>query len=278
MFCAVALLCHSAPAQQAPKRAFEVASIKVSKPMSMGRVFIRMDADASMLRYRNVTLKDCIRTAYGVKDFQVQGPDWLASERFDIVAKLPAGSTKDQIPEMLQDLLANRFKLQLHREEKEHPIYALVVGKSGPKLIPAEVQAPEPNAAAKPPGDGPPPPGAMMMTMGPEGAHLKAASATLSRLAETISRFTERPVLDMTGIQGQYDFDLVFTPEATHNMPMMMRAPGPKGNEATSSEPPAERAGSIYEAVQRYGLKLDARKAPMEILVVDHVEKTPTEN
>ena len=214
---------YSARAQEPAKPAFEVASIKPSKPMTMGKVFIRMDADASMLRYSNVTLKDCIRTAYDVKDFQVQGPDWLGSERFDIVAKLPAGSSKDQIPEMLQSLLAERFKLHLHRERKEHAIYALVVGKNGAKLTPAEVQTPKPNESPKPPGD------AMMMRMSPEGAHLKAPSATLSRLAEMISRFTERPVIDDTGIKGQYDFDLAFMPETMQHMPMMMRAPGPKG-------------------------------------------------
>jgi len=121
---------------------------------------------------------------------------------------------------------------------------------------------------------------AMMMQVDGAGAHLKAPSATLSNLAEMISRFSERPVLDMTGIQGQYDFDLVFSPETVRSM----RGPGggpmppPGGGERPSSDALAERAGSIYDSVQRYGLKLEPRKAPMEVLIVDHLEKAPTEN
>jgi uncharacterized protein (TIGR03435 family) len=154
-------------------------------------------------------------------------------------------------------------------------VYALVVGKNGPKLTPAEVQTPEPNESQRPPRD------AVMMRMSPDGAHLKARSATLSRLADMISRFTERPVIDMTDIKGQYDFDLTFMPETMQRMPMMMQAPGPKGGGdpmTSASDPPVERAGSIYESVQRYGLRLEARKAPLEILVVDHIEKSPTGN
>lgn len=280
ILCASVLSCGVALGQQPPATmAFEVASIKPSKPLPMGQRRIRMDADAGMLRYSNVSLKDCIRVAYGVKEFQVQGPDWLGSERFDIVAKLPAGSSEDQIPEMLQALLAERFKLALHRDKKEHAVYALVAAKGGPKLKPAEVPAGEGAAAGKPGNPGAPRRN-MMMMMGPSGAHMKAPSATLATLAEMLSRFSERPVVDMTGIQGQYDFDLVFTPERTRNMPGGMRGPmaPPSGGDPLAAAPTPERAGSIYDSVQRYGLKLEPRKAPMEVLVVDRIEKTPTEN
>ena len=266
--------------QQTGKVAFEVASIKPSQPMSMGRMRIGMNTDGGMLRYSNVSLKDCIRNAYRVKDFQVQGPDWLDSARFDIVAKLPDGASKDQIPEMLQTLLAERFKLSLHRDTKEHAIYALVVGKGGPKLKPAEVQTgDDATPGGAPGGRGGLPRGAMSMMIDPAGAHLKAPSATLSTLAEMISRFSERPVVDYTGIQGQYDFDLVFAPETMRNMPGgkgMMMPPG--GGEHPQTDAPAEPAATIYESVQRYGLKLEPRKAPMEMLIVDHIEKEPTEN
>jgi uncharacterized protein (TIGR03435 family) len=118
------------------------------------------------------------------------------------------------------------------------------------------------------------------MMMGPDGAHLKAPSATLPVLAEMISRFSERPVVDMTGIEGQYDFDLVFSPETTRGVQMAGRGPMPPagGGERSPADAPVERAGSMYESVQRYGLKLEPRKAPMEVLVVDHIEKVPTEN
>ena len=282
--------------------AFEVASIKPAAPMQMGKMMIRMTADAGMLRYTNVSLEDCIRNAYRVKDFQVQGPDWLGGARFDIVAKLPDGASQDQVPEMLQALLADRFKLVLHREAKEHAIYALVAAKGGPKLKPAEVSADVP-----PPGDGPavsggmvaggpgglpkggPPRGNVMMRMDSAGAHLKAPSATIAMLADMLSRFSERPVVDMSGIEGRYDFDLVFSPETIHGMaggpgpgpgrgPMMAPPPGGAPEHPPVDAPPAGSAGSIYDSVQHYGLKLEPRKAPMEILIVDSIEKTPTEN
>jgi len=277
------ILCASflcvALGQQSGKIAFEVASIKPGQPMPMGRIRIGMNVDGGMLRYTNVSLKDCIRAAYRVKDFQVQGPEWLASARFDIVAKLPDGSSKDQAPEMLQSLLAERFKLALHRETKDHAIYALVAAKGGPKLKPAEVTADTRPAPEGKPGRGELPRGAMAMMIDPAGMHLKASSAPLSNLAEALSRFCERPVVDMTGIQGEYDFDLVFSPETMRNLPgggHMMMPPG--GGERPPTDTPAEPAVSIFESVQRYGLKLEPRKAPMETLIVDRIEKEPTEN
>jgi uncharacterized protein (TIGR03435 family) len=292
--------------QETPaKPEFEVVSIKAAQPMPMGQMRVMMNADAGMLRYTNVSLKDCIRVAYRVKEYQVEGPDWLGSTRFDIVAKLPEGASKEQIPEMLQAMLADRLKLVTHRDTKEHAVYALVVGKNGPKLKAAETTVSD---AASPPGKPAPgsmPKGAMMMGMGPGGMHLNAHSVTLPSLGEMISRFCERPVVDMTGIQGQYDFDLAFAPETMHGMPAPGgpgMQPGPTGGSGnggpssagmangattgpmapgadhTPAQAPAEAVASIFDAVQRYGLKLEPRKAPMETVVVDHVEKTPTEN
>lgn len=280
----IPLCCCAALAQQP---AFEVASIKPADPSPMGKIGIQMNVDAGMLRYTNVSLKDCMRVAYRVKDYQIEGPDWIGDTRFNINAKLPAGASKDQVPEMLQSLLADRFKLQLHRETKPHAIYALVVDKGGPKLTPAEVPTGQSNARTGGGGGGGAVGGGgrgnmMMMMMGPDGLHLKAASATVSGMAEMISRFADRPVVDMTGIQGQYDFDLAFFPENVGNTPgggatLMMHAPGPDG-EGHPADAAGHERNTIFDAVQRYGLKLEPRKAPMEILVVDRVEKTPTEN
>jgi uncharacterized protein (TIGR03435 family) len=202
---------------------------------------------------------------------------------------------------MLQTLLAERFKLTLHREKRDHAIYALVAGKNGPKLKPAEDSGPLPadappprNTAGPPPsgggafsqGPGPtlskgpagaPPKGAMMMQMSPDGVHFKAPAATLSQLAESLSRFSERPVVDMTGITGKYDFDLLFSPETMRGMrPGGLSGPPPSSEAHPEGQDSA--AGSIYDAVQQYGLKLEARKAPMEMLIIDHLEKSPTEN
>jgi uncharacterized protein (TIGR03435 family) len=256
----------------APQPEFEVASIKPAAPSAMNQIRSSMNADGATLRYTNVSLKDVIRAAYRVKEYQVEGPDWIDSTRFDIVARLPRGSSESQIPEMLQALLAKRFGLSLHRETKPHAIYQLVVAKGGPRLKPAE------NAM---PGSGVPR-GAMTMLMDAAGMHLKAASATLATLGEWISRFCDRPIVDMTGIQGQYDFDLVFTPETVRGMPAGMRPPmGPEpagGGVGFMPGDSPDGPGSIIESVDRYGLKLEPRKAPMEILVLDQIAKTPTEN
>lgn len=273
--------------QPAAKPAFEVASIKAAQPSPMGRIRVMMNADAEMLRYTNVSLKDCLRIAYRVKEFQIQGPDSL-DKRYDIAAKIPAGVSQDQVPEMLQSMLEERFKLKLHRDTKEHAVYALVAAKDGPKLKPAEVQmgtpaAPGPGMVVRPMAGGPsgPPRNAVMMQVDGAGAHLKAPSATLGNLADMISRFTERPVIDATGISGQYDFDLVFSPESMRGMPGGMRVgpgPGPGDGPPRAAESAAEPAGSIYDSVKAYGLRLDPRKAPMEILIIDHIESEPTEN
>ena len=261
--------------------AFEVASIKPAAPTPMGNMRIDMRTDQGMLRYVNVSLKDCIRVAYKVKEFQIDGPDWLGNERFDITAKFPEGATEDNVPEMLQALLAERFKLTLHRTPKEHNILALVPGKDGPKLKPAAVQVPDaaPGGGA-PARGGAPRPGMIMIEMEPTGAHMKMPAATLSNLADAISRFTERPVVDMSGIEGRYEFDLVFSPETVRGV-RMMGGPPPGAGTHPGAAPPegsAEQGGTIYDAVQQYGLKLEPRKAPLDVLTIDHIEKTPTEN
>lgn len=241
----------------------------------MNQIRTNMSADGAMLRYTNVSLKDCIRVAHRVKNFQIEGPDWIESTRFDIVAKLPAGSSQQQIPEMLQSLLTDRFQLTLHRETKDHAIYALVAVKGGPHLKPAEVSTDEGAAPGATGGRG----GAMTMQVDGAGVHLKANSATLATLGEMISRFSERPVVDMTGIQGQYDFDLVFSPETMRGVSAAAHGAGPlpAGGDRPLPETP-EGPGSIYDSVQKYGLKLESRKAPMEVLVVDRIEKAPIEN
>jgi uncharacterized protein (TIGR03435 family) len=237
---------------------------------------VGMNVDAGMVRYSNVSLGQLIRTAFRMKEFQVDGPDWIGAARFDIVAKLPARSSQNHIPEMLQSLLVDRFKLAIHRGTREHTVYALEGGKDGPKLKPAKVSdGTLPDTG--PDGNGSPH-GAMSMQMGPEGVHLKASSATLSSVAEMISQFTDRPVLDMTGISGQYDFDLTFFPETIRGLPPGPPAPIlPGGNEPAPSDSIVRRA-SIRESVERYGLRLELRKAPLETIIVDHVEKVPTEN
>jgi uncharacterized protein (TIGR03435 family) len=301
------------PAAGSPS--FEVASIKPAAPMEHGRVMVRMGGDPGRIDYTNVSLKDVLTRAYGVKRHQINGPSWLDSERFDITAKIPEGVSRDQIPVMLQNLMAERFKMTAHKETKDQPVYALIVGKNGPKLKKAS-ETDDGNFRFETPGGGggplvrestavsgggaraaggpppPPPPGAgaggggarAMMMIGGNG-RMQVRKATLGNFADMLSNMLDRPVVDMTGVEGNYDIDLEVSMEEMVGMRRMggavavMHGPGPggaggEGGPAPESAPSA----SIFSAVQQLGLKLDPRKAPIEFVVIDKMEKVPTEN
>jgi len=267
LFTAAAL--PAAFAQQALEEPrFEVASIRPSDPNPENPVAIGMSADGAIVTYTNITLRDCIRGAYLVRDFQIVGPDWMTKARFEIKAKLPVGASEDQIPEMLKALLAERFKLQMRRQTKEQNVYALLLGNSGARLKPTEVKTDNNKPKALGP-DGKPRP-MMMFKFPPGGAvTITAPAASIESLVGLMSRFTGRPVVDMTGIKGQYEFRLTFAAE-------MDEGPHtPAGDAAATSVEPAP---SVLDAVKQYGLRLEAHKAPIEMLIVTHLENMPTEN
>lgn len=259
-------------AQQKPadEPGFEVASIKPSDPNPSSPMFIGMSADGAMVKYTNITLRDCIRGAYRVRDFQIVGPDWMTKARFEINAKLPSGASAEQIPEMLQGLLAERFKLEVRREMKEENVYALMAGNGGAKLKPADVKTDNNSPKALGPDGKPREP--MIYGFPPGGISITAPAASLASLVGLMSLFTSRPVIDMTSIEGQYEFKLIFAPERNGNV-IAGAAPGPDG-----APIPVEPAPSVFDAVRQYGLRLEARKAPVEMLIVTHLEKTQTEN
>ncbi len=252
---------------------FEVASIKPAPPPTDGRLMVRMGEDGGRIDYTNVTLKDLLRKAYKVKDHQIVGPDWLNSERYIVSAKLPEGTTKDQIPAMMQTLLADRFKLSLHKESKVMPAYSLTVAKGGPKLHQAEGE------------------GRMRMMMGPRGRHMTGV-ATIQSLADTLSNFMDRPVVDMTELKGSYDIDLEWSGDDGPQAMRMMRGPGPggpgpggpgpggpEGGPRPESHDDSADAPSLFTSLQdKLGLKLDPRKETVDILTIDHAERVATEN
>ena len=250
---------------------FEVASIKPSDPNPENAIFIGMSADGAMVKYTNITLRDCIRGAYRSGDFQIVGPDWMTKARFEISAKLPPGASADQIPEMLQSLLVERFKLEIRRDMKEHNVYALLVGNGGAKLKPAEAKTDDQSPKALGP-DGKPRPMMMFKFAPGGGVTITAPSASVASVVGLMSRFTARPVVDMTGIEGQYIFKLTFARE-TNVDPPTGAPPEPNGQAI-----PADPAPSVFDAVKQYGLRLEARKAAIEMLTVTHLEKMPTEN
>jgi uncharacterized protein (TIGR03435 family) len=287
--------------------AFDVASIKPSgapdpQKMMSGQMHIGLKITGNTVDIGFQTLGDLIGMAYKVKYYQIQGPDWMTpgAPRFDIVAKMPEGATKEQMPEMLQTLLADRFKLTVHHSSKDNQVYALIVGKNGVKMKESPPDEPAPAA------DGSAPPAATGMTVkgtpesgmtinnGPNGTqkmtmangmmHLETSKMSMSQFAETLSRFLDHPVVDMTELKGNYQVALDISMEDMMNAAKAagMQAPpagamgGRGGGAAEAASDPG--VSSLFNNVQQLGLKLESRKSPVESIVIDHLEKVPTEN
>lgn len=286
---------------------FEVASIKKAEPLSVnsvmaGGMHLGMTIDNAMVDIKSMSLAELLRVAYNVKVFQITGPDWLSAERFTISAKMPAGSNRDQVPAMIGSLLADRFKLTFHRTTQEQSVYALVIMKSGLKL---PESAPD-DAAASNTGTGGPaaplaatptdgsaqvrvnvrsdaggtvntssPNGNMKMLPREGGMRIELTKMTPTGMVDALSRFVERPVIDMTGLKGRYDLTLDVGYE---DMIALAHAAGMNVPMPPSMSAATPGSSAVFTAVQQYGLKLEPRKAPIDMLVIDHVEKTPTEN
>jgi uncharacterized protein (TIGR03435 family) len=318
------LACAPAVAPAQTKPTFEVASVKPTA-MDMAKLIAAAQSgemprmgprvDGARAEYIFMALRDLIALAYKVKVYQITGPNWLATQRFDIFAKLPDGASKDDAPQMLQALLEDRFKLAVHRESKEGPVLALVVGKGGPKMkeSPEAPKPIDPNAPLAPgerqidSADGPmrmtvnTKNGTSTMNMGAKGTvtssfdpatrsmKIEASQLTMAGLADMLSSFAQASgggqVKDMTGLTGNYQVAMSFSMEDLMNMARAQGAnvpiPPPQGGAAANPADAASDPGgtsSLVQAVQSMGLKLESRKATVEQLVIDHVEKTPTEN
>jgi uncharacterized protein (TIGR03435 family) len=245
---AILILLALSPADSPPS--FEVASIKPAAPQAIGRLSVRMSVDAARLQYSNVSLRDLIKVAYRLQDEQVSGPDWLGTTRFDILAKLPAGTARDQVPLMLQTLLAERFGVTLHHETRNLNRYSLSAPGKGSKLRKAD-------SATGTSGE-----------TNRSGKRL-TGKVTMQDLTDLLARELGSPVVDNTGLEGPFEIALEWTPE----VPL---APNSGGD---NSPPPPAPGPSLFTAVQdQLGLKLSAGRGPVDILVVDHAEKIPTEN
>jgi uncharacterized protein (TIGR03435 family) len=188
-----------------------------------------------------------ILRAYGITNLQLTGPEWLRTTRFDIAANVPAGATKEQVAEMWRNLLAERFRLEVHHEPKETPQFDLVVAaKNGSKLKPA-------------PDDGAPPKMATLGRRRPDFTYLHFPKTTMAGLASTLSIQANRPVNDVTGLTGNYDVELSWNPD--------FAVAGP--------DSPPELSKALQEQL---GLELKPKKAPLDMLVVDRIDKTPSGN
>jgi len=228
---------QSAASPAAEPTSFEVASVTVNKS---GMYAASGSEDAGRVVYGNVTLMSCILRAYHVLGYQVSGPGWLDSERYDIAAIKPPQATDEQVQRMLQNLLAERFKLKLHRENREMSVYALAVGKRGQKFRPSD------SATAR--------------NIRFSRYSVEGAASSMAGLAYLLMRWTDRIVVDETGLTGLYDFKLNWTP-------------------AGREQDAAASSAALFSALdEQLGLKLQAQKTLIEVLVIDHAEKMPVEN
>jgi uncharacterized protein (TIGR03435 family) len=224
---------------------FEVASVKQSPPITGDTLTVRMGGDSAMQHFSNVSMASLIQHAFHLKSYQLIGPDWMPHELYDIEAKLPAGAHEKQAPAMFQKLLADRFHLVYHREQRDLPVYVLTVAKGGVKTHP-----PDKKDEPKEMGDG-------TYSMRGSGAglgfvDLPGYDQTLEDLAALLSNAFDRPVVDRTGLTGKYQFKMHY-----------------------EDSPDRSLSDAIHEFL---GLKVESGKAPIDVLVIDRLDRVPVAN
>ncbi|HLG98868.1 MAG TPA: TIGR03435 family protein [Bryobacteraceae bacterium] len=269
------------------KLSFEVASVRPSPPVPpAGGVFFGSPQggpgteDPSRISWRYASLLSVLMKAYQVEAYQISGPDWLRTQRYDIAVTVPPAATQEQVNVMWQNLAADRFGVALHHESKEFQVEELVVAKNGPKL---KESSEDPVAAAQ---AGRPEfkngqlasPGLVtMIRRSPHGmvANSMAKAQPISKLTAMLANQLHRPVLDKTGLTGIYDFNLEFTPDLTGmSIPI-----GQDGAAASPVDTASEPMPDLAAAVQRQlGLRLVASKARLDVIVIDRAERVPTDN
>ena len=269
---ALAVLAAQAPAGDAYHPVFDTASVKPNKSGD-GRVALR-GQPGGVFTAINMTAQGLIQFAYRVQAFQVSGgPDWMRTDRFDVNAKAGANVPPGQGQLMMQALLADRFKLAIHKESKEGQVYALVMakngGKPGPQLKPSDCAPPTPGPQAAPP-NGSNPCGLARVGLG----LFQGQGVPIAQLLNFFSNLTNRAVIDRTGLSGTFDVDLKWAPDPALGGagPFGGLPPGPPG--AAPPPPSQSDAPEIFTAIQeQLGLKLDSQRGPVDVLVIDHVEQ-----
>ncbi len=257
--------------------AFEVASVRVNKSAQMNRLF--RPQPGGRFEATNLRLRDLVQFAYQVRNFQIEGgPDWMDTTSFDIVAKAPGevapaapGGPPSQYALMLRTLLADRFKLVVHEETKDAPVYVLTVaradGRLGPELAPSTTDC---AALVKAAAGGVPPPAIQGdriqcgLRIGP--GRMDMGGFSFAEFANGLSMLLQRTVVNRTGLSGNYDAKMTFSPEQLPGLPM----PPPGAPGAPPLDP---NAPSVFTAVQeQLGLKLDSSRGPVPMLIVDRAE------
>jgi bla regulator protein BlaR1 len=268
-----------AQAQPAERLAFAVASIRENKSKDRNSGFQYLPG--GRLVARNYPLFFIIADAYNLpfqSDRLTGGPDWIRETQYDIEANaedgtIPAGlsgkARDDKVRLMLQTLLADRFKLTMRREIKELPVYAVVVRKGGPKLEKATVDENECSSHPMQWGD----PSSCHRFGGGQGRGLHAQAASISDVASAVSNWSDRPVIDKTGLDG------LFKIETEGWVPLRPRMPRPPGQQPTAEDIAMADPGrpTLFQIFDKLGLKLESQKAPVEMFVIESIER-PSQN
>lgn len=255
---AVLIVGKQAQSQTSVSPRFEVASIKPSKTDERMNYGVRGDT----MFGSNMPALGWIEIAYKVREFQVNGPAWISEEKFDITAK--AGGPGEPMREMLQSLLADRFNLKLHREKKELPVYTLVVGRLKMKL--SKDQTPWAGDFPNGSSDGRPTTGASPTVLAP-GKFLGEA-IPISMFVTLLADKLRRPVINKTGLTGRYDIDLTYVPGSGQSL----------SDEADQSQQADTSTPSLFTAIrEQLGLRLELGKGPVEVIVIDHIDR-PSQN
>jgi uncharacterized protein (TIGR03435 family) len=218
-------------------------------------------SDPGRVSYPSITLRLLVMQAYGVRNDQINGPSWIDDQFYDVEGKIPEGALPSQVPQMLQSLLAERFGLKIHQESPVKAIYALLVGKSGPKLKKSDETTPmvDPNGKQV----------SRRISFSTSG-RIQFNGTTMTQFARSMSAFMDRPVIDMTDLPGRFDIVLDANPDDLEGLHKMFPT--------TAPSPGASASSSIFTAVQGLGLKLESRKLPIEHIEIDHAEMFPTGN
>jgi uncharacterized protein (TIGR03435 family) len=294
--------------------AFEVATIKPAEPitpqmMQAGKMHVGMNIDKQRVDIGYMSLADLLVTAYKVKPYQIEGPAWIKAQRFDVLATMPEGATKDDVPVMLQGLLHDRFKVEFHRDKKDHSVMALVVAKGGARMKEAEPDPATPleerplakgetqfgqgdNAVRmKQDANGTSGTaenakvGKMKYNVSADGIiHIEYGKVDMGSLADGLSQFVGTPVLDMTELKSKYQVAIEFSMKDAmeiarrNGVEIPQGAGAPPGGASATPDASDPGSSSMLSAIAKLGLKLESRKAPIEMIVVDAALKMPTEN
>jgi uncharacterized protein (TIGR03435 family) len=302
----VALTAGASFAQELkPRLEFEVASVKVAElptpaMIQAGKLHAGIKFDNARVDIGLTAMLGLLQKAFDVKQYQISGPDWMLTTPYDIVAKMPEGSTKEQMPQMLLSLLEDRFGLKYHREKKEQSVFALVVDKAGTKLVPYKAEG-EANGSVtgsnelaisgKPGGSQTVSDGTGLqqtITPSPDGKsiHVAFTKVPLATLCDGLFRFVGRPIVDLTGLKGDYNAALDISMADIIAMQKSLglgAGPGGPGGGGGADSRPADMASdsfgnSVVESLKNLGLKLESRKTPVDMIIIDKLEKTPTAN